>query len=200
MSNALADALTPQTQTQTQTQTQGPAAAPELADALQLYGQFIGSWRVEFVDYLDDGTTRPGRGEWHWGWVLDGRAIQDVWISPPRAERPAALDTAFKNRFGSTIRVYDATRKLWYITWNNPPGGDHVDLIGRASGDDIVQEGQLPDGTLKRWSFRDITPESFRWVGEASHDGGRSWRTEQEMWARRDARAIPSPPALKSGR
>jgi len=174
-----------------------PDITTEHAEALQMYGQFVGSWSVEFIDYLDDGTQHPGRGEWHWAWVLGGRAIQDVWIAPPRAERPAALDTAFKNRYGSTIRSYDATRQQWYITWNNPPSGDHLDLIARArvsrSGGagagaaDIIQEGQMPDGTLKRWSFRDITHDSFRWTGEASHDGGRSWRTEQEMWARRAA-------------
>jgi len=27
------------------------------------------------------------RGEWHFGWVLEGRAIQDVILAPPREER-----------------------------------------------------------------------------------------------------------------
>jgi hypothetical protein len=161
------------------------APASEHADALQLYGQFVGAWDVEFVDHFPDGTQRRGRGEWHFGWVLDGRAIQDLWIAPPRAERPDALADAYKNRFGTTIRAYDAAKRIWYVTWNNPPSGDHIDLIGRQEGADIVQEGTLPGGARKRWTFRDITRDSFRWVGEASTDDGGSWHTEQEMWARR---------------
>jgi hypothetical protein len=171
----LADVLIPSSQ----------APAAEHAEALRLYGQFVGSWNVEFIDYLPDGTQQRGRGEWHWGCILDGRAIQDVWIAPPRAERPAALETAFKNRFGSTVRSYDVKRQIWYITWNNPPTGEHIDLIGRADGADILQEGQLPDGTRKRWRFLDITDRSFRWEGAASTDEGRTWRVEQEMWASR---------------
>jgi hypothetical protein len=169
---------------------EAPAAAAQ-DKALQMFGQLVGSWAVEIVDHQPDGTQWPGRGEWHFSWILQGRAIQDVWISPPRAERPAALEHAFKNRFGTTIRVYDATSRVWHVTWNNPPNGDHVDLTAPvtdeslASGSQIVQEGRLPDGTRKRWSFRDITRDSFRWLGEASRDEGRSWQIEQEMWARR---------------
>ena len=37
---------------------------------------------------------RPQRrrnGEWHFGWVLEGRAIQDVWIVPPRGNGATAM-------------------------------------------------------------------------------------------------------------
>jgi len=35
------------------------------------------------------------------------------------------------------------------------------------------------------WSFRDITPRSFRWRGEVSVDGGAAWRLDVEFLARR---------------
>ena len=54
-------------------------------------------------------------------------------------------------------------------------------------GDDIVQLGTRPDGKLIRWSFSEITPNSFRWRGEISDDEGVSWRLNVEFLARRTA-------------
>lgn len=40
---------------------------------------------------------------------------------------------------------------------------------------------------LERWRFVDLTKDTFTWLGEASDDGGRTWRLEQRMDARRMA-------------
>lgn len=55
---------------------------------MALYGWLIGSWALDVSEHLDDGSARRRPGEWHFGWALEGRAIQDVWIVPPAA-RPA---------------------------------------------------------------------------------------------------------------
>ena len=64
-----------------------------LASKLHLYGQFVGSWHVDIDFHPLNGSTRRAEGEWHFSWVLDGRAIQDVWIFPARRlrgdEKPA---------------------------------------------------------------------------------------------------------------
>src|SRR5215831_3349236 len=57
--------------------------------------------------------------------------------------------------------------------------------IGRAHGDDIVQEGNDDTGAAVRWSFTEITPTSFRWRGEHSPDGGANWQLQAEYFARR---------------
>jgi hypothetical protein len=59
--------------------------------------------------------------------------------------------------------------------------------IGRARGKDIVQDGTDDAGTPVRWSFVDITPDSFRWLGERSPDGGAIWQLQAEFRARRVA-------------
>jgi len=59
-------------------------------------------------------------------------------------------------------------------------------FIGRSAGNTIVLEG-LDDDPRERWSFRDITPNSFLWCGEQSTDGGRTWTVDDEMIARRRA-------------
>src|SRR5258708_5750610 len=60
----------------------GPA--PDRADKMQLYGRFIGRWEMDVVAPGEGGATHTGKGEIHFGWALEGRAVQDVWITPPR--------------------------------------------------------------------------------------------------------------------
>ena len=48
-----------------------------------------------------------------------------------------------------------------------------------------MQLGTRPDGQLARWSFRDITADSFLWRGEVSADDGATWRVVTEFTARR---------------
>ena len=71
------------------------------------------------------------------------------------------------NMYGSTLRVWDPSIQAWRITWRNPAGGHHEDQIGNWSGQDVVQIGTRPDGTQTRWTFTEIMPNSFRWLGEA---------------------------------
>jgi hypothetical protein len=148
----------------------GPA--PDRAEKMGLYGWLIGDWEMDGTVYLDDGTVYKQRGEIHFGWVLEGRAIQDVWILPG----------AF---YGSTLRVYDPGLDAWHILWSDPLKQYYTRQIGRARGKDIVQDGKLEDGALVRWSFTEITPNSFRWLGERSRDDGATWHLQAELLARR---------------
>ncbi len=135
------------------------------------------------IGYLEDGTQRRRPGEWHFGWVLDGRAIQDVWIVPARSARqPADMPGRF---YGTTLRVYDAGTDTWRVEWADPASQTFASMIGRRQGDDIVQDGRDADGNLVRWSFSEIAPTSFRWRGELSNDGGATWRLRSEFFARR---------------
>ena len=153
---------------------------PDHADALMLFGRFVGSWDVAGVLIEPDGSPSEHRGEWHFGWVLEGRAVQDVLISPPRAPgRGASFEC------GTTIRFYDPHSGVWQVTYVSPVSRQVHRLVGRPSGDEIVQEGARPDGRPQRWTFSDITERSFRWRGEVSADGGRSWAVDEEMRARR---------------
>jgi hypothetical protein len=150
----------------------GPA--PDRAGKMALYGWLIGGWDMDAVVHRDDGTTHTDRGEIHFAWVLEGRAIQDVWILPG----------VF---YGSTLRVYDPGLDAWHILWSDPLKQYYTRQIGRGRGRDIVQEGRLEDGAAIRWSFTEITPDSFRWLGERSLDDGATWHIQAEFRARRAA-------------
>ena len=163
-----------------------PARSPEIPEPDDTYGWLVGGWELEVYDHLADGSVRRGKGEAHFCWVLEGRAVQDVWIMPPRSERTASLGRA-GNRYGTTIRVWDASIGAWRVTWINPVTGARDELIGRWSGKDIVQVGSHSDGTPIRWSFTEITPDSFHWLGETLKQDGKTWKLEAEFRARRIA-------------
>jgi hypothetical protein len=150
----------------------GPA--PDRAAQMELYAWLVGSWEMDAVVHADDRTTHRGRGEVHAGWVLAGRAIQDVWVLP-----------GFFH--GTTLRIYDPGRDAWHILWNDPLKQYYARQIGRPRGDGIVQEGINDAGETTRWSFSDITPNGFRWRGERSRDGGATWELQAEFMFRRVA-------------
>jgi len=131
----------------------GPAT--DRAAALALYGRFIGDWDADIVTYTPDGVRHHGQGEIHFGWILEGRAIQDVWMIPqPKDRVPHAPEMPVAgNWYGTTIRVYDSAIDAWR--------------------------------TLSRWSFTEITPRSFHWKAEASMDNSTSWRLFVEVFTHR---------------
>src|SRR5215470_7115131 len=111
---------------------------PERAEALQLYGQFVGDWDTEITARGENGARHQANGEIHFGWILEGRAIQDVWMIPRLAEREGAPDFPVAgNWYGTTIRVYDPTIEAWRIYWIDPARNVFRQQIGRASGADI---------------------------------------------------------------
>jgi hypothetical protein len=161
----------------------GPSA--DRAGKMDLYGRFVGSWEFDVTQIPDNGIARRRKGEWHFGWALQGRAIQDVWIVPPRGELRSGDAAASANSYGTTLRVYDPDIDAWRIQWTDPVTRSFLQMIGRAEGSDIVQLGTRPDGLLVRWSFSEIMENSFLWHGEISADSGASWRTNVEFAARR---------------
>lgn len=163
--------------------------AADRADKMSLYGWLVGSWESEIIAHEESGARHNHRGEIHAGWVLEGRALQDVWITPPRSERradaPLPQLPVTGAWYGTTLRVYDPGIDAWHIFWNDPATQFYARQIGRARGEDIVQEGRLENGAALRWSFTSIRPQSFHWLGEISTDGGAGWRLQVEVLARR---------------
>jgi hypothetical protein len=162
-----------------------PDRSPAIPDAMDIYGWLIGSWELQILRYWGvDVTARGLKGEVHFGWVLEGRAIQDVWIMPRRSDR-TGNEAQSLNMYGTTLRVWDPAIQAWRITWKNPAVGHYEEQIGRRVGNDIVQLGARPNGTPTRWMFTEIAPDSFRWLGEALEPDGKTWKPEGEFRAKR---------------
>ncbi|HZL91869.1 MAG TPA: hypothetical protein VFB96_26095 [Pirellulaceae bacterium] len=157
---------------------------PDISPQDDLYGFLIGSWELDIVTYPEDGDVTHSTGEAHFAWVLGGRAIQDVFINPQRSVRTPD-SPKFANWYGTTFRYFDPTIGAWRVFWFNPDDGVRAELIGRQHGNEIVQEGHFPDGTPIRWTFSEITAESYRWRGQRLEPDGKSWRLQVEFRARR---------------
>jgi hypothetical protein len=158
--------------------------SPEIPETSDVYGWLIGSWELEVRRYGVDVSERHIKGEAHFAWVLEGRAVQDVWMIPRLSERTAGLERGL-NSYGTTLRVWDPAIQAWRLTWINPVTGRRDELVGRWSGKDIVQIGAHSDGTPIRWIFSEITRNSFRWTGEVLEPDGKTWKLEGEFLARR---------------
>ena len=144
-----------------------------------LFGQFVGDWDIVEARYVQaDGTWVKMKGEVHFGWILDGQAVQDVWMGCRAGSEKMTM-------FGTTVRFYDPKIDAWRSTWLSPLKGLVQTFIGRKVGDEIVLGLQNTDGYPEKWIFSEITPRSFRWRAEETHDNGKTWLMTEEMQIRR---------------
>ena len=106
----------------------GPAI--DAVDA-ELFGQFVGSWDLAVTWFENGSPIRHERGEWHFAWVLGGRAIQDVWVVPPLADQARGAPVY---EYGTSLRYPDAGGGFWRSTWHGPVNGLVVPFIARRDG------------------------------------------------------------------
>jgi hypothetical protein len=150
----------------------GPHA--DYGEGINLYGFLPGSWVADAVIHRPDGGRVEKRGEIHAGWILGGRAIQDVWDLP-------------ESFYGTTLRIYDPEQNAWHIHWHDTLKQYYPRQIGRAEGSDIVQLGRSEAGEVLRWRFTEIARDSFHWIADLSSDEGASWKPQLDISTRRVA-------------
>ena len=154
---------------------------PQLSPANQIFAPFVGSWQLQVSWFdLDGRLSRQERGEWHFCWVLEGRAIQDIWIVPPRDARNQRSDLY---EYGTSLRFFDPAIDAWRSTWIGPMHGLVRTFVARQAGDQVVLETTEATEPGMRWSFSEIRSRSFTWRNEA-WDSGR-WRLQQSFQAQR---------------
>ncbi len=141
------------------------ADAKDLAD----FGRLVGSWDLDVVYHHDDGRIEHRPGEWHFAWILEGRAIQDVWRVPGAGPGDPLRG------YGTTIRVWDPELGAWRVTWVSGLGGGQTSFIASAIAGEIVMESQGED-EIFRWIFSDITTTaSTGGPGNAGRRAGAGW-------------------------
>jgi hypothetical protein len=160
-----------------------PGRSPEIPESMDVYGWLVGSWDLDVVRYRVVDLVGPGAtGEVHFGWVLEGRAIQDVWIAPALRGRKTGEESRM---YGTTLRVYDPRSDLWHITWIDPVRQAFNRMDGRKAGEEIVQEYRDAQGARCQWLFTGITADSFHWIARESADEGKTWKLTGEFFLRR---------------
>lgn len=157
------------------------AQAPhrELGAEAALFDRFVGTWDVDYSIFAEDGSVRRFSGELLFGWILDGHALQDIWVSY------AAPGTSAERTIGTSLRFFDRSARTWRVVFVAPSFGSILQLEGGAEGARIVLHGREADGTRLRWSFNEIQADAFVWRGELSRDEGATWRLQEEHHMRR---------------
>lgn len=163
-------------------ETNGPH--PGFGEKMMLFGQFVGTWQYESQYFLHDGNIATACGEIHFGWILDGMAVQDT-MTGVIHNPPKGLP---RRGFGTMLRFYDSKIDAWHCTWIGPSvqgGGVVQRFVARKIKNEIVLEGTTTEGNFERWIFSDVKHNSFNWRAEESRDKGETWRLDQRIQATR---------------
>src|SRR5216117_365918 len=112
---------------------------PDFKEKLALFGQFVGDWVIEEARYpRPHGLELRSQGEIHFGWILDGRAVQDVFMTRDP-------DTGRVVPVGTTVRF---SIRSW--TLGNPLGSPRSRNSSRRSSDER-------SGMKSSWRARRVT-------------------------------------------
>jgi hypothetical protein len=154
----------------------------EAAPSFQLFGQFIGSWEWSGFDYPGDGSLIPTRGRWIFEWVLNGNAIQDIFMFE---EAGSGLGEPSYAEYGTTIRFPLDGGQAWTSVWIGPMNKVVRVFQARQDGEGIILDSHNDQGEPVRWIFSDISDLTFHWRGQRSTDGGKTWILYEELHAKR---------------
>jgi hypothetical protein len=145
------------------------------------FGQFVGEWDFEWIDNRGTAQERHVKGEWIFSWVLEGKAIQDVFICPSRTER--LINQQPDGEYGTTIRIYNSKKQAWDVFYGCP--GEASILEARREDSNIVLTyvNKNNENVQMKWIFSEITQNSFHWSNVMSQDDGDTWKVIGELFA-----------------
>ena len=156
------------------------ARSAEIPSEHDFFAPLIGDWDIWWTDGLQSGTPREVRGEWLFAQVLDGYAVQDVFIVPSRTQRLANPQPDAE--YGTTIRIYEPASGTWDIFYGCV--GTALRLTAHKEAEEIVlvQNGE----GATRYVFSGMSEASFSWRKELRSDAG-LWQVVARVRARRKA-------------
>ncbi|WP_343208686.1 hypothetical protein [Anaerolentibacter hominis] len=136
----------------------------ELPEEFDYFGKLIGSWQI---DYIDNSNSHVIKGEWHFSWVLEGMAVQDVIILPDY-------------ECGTTLRVYNPGTCAWDIAYCFT--GKIIRLEARRQAGKIVLTNV--EDERKKWVFAEIEDNYFHWQDVTVKEDG-EWHINYDLYAKR---------------
>ncbi len=141
----------------------------DIGQSHNIFAQLNGSWDVEVFDVEGDGARRVSNGEWHFAWILEGRAMQDVLVAPARGERRGNVPMK-GNRCATCLRIFDPAEENWRVFYFNPVAQSYELLRAQQRGHDIMLEGTDTHGHAIRQAFTDLAADSFPLAAQKSRN------------------------------
>ena len=133
-------------------------------EELNYFGKLIGSWQIK---YVESDNSLLIKGEWHFSWVLEGMAIQDVIILPDY-------------EYGTSLRIFNPATHAWDIAYGYT--GKIIRLEARKQNEMIVLTYTGDEN--RKWVFTSIDDEKFHWQNVTVTDTG-EWHINAEIYAER---------------
>lgn len=147
----------------------------KLPEEYNYFGKLVGSWKL---DYTDHNMSCSVKGVWHFSWVLEGMAIQDVIILPSRETRTDPPHPI--TEYGATLRVYNPDTHAWDIAYGYT--GKIMRLEARKENGMIVLTNI--DDERRKWVFVEIADNRFHWQNITVKDDG-EWHVNADIYAER---------------
>lgn len=135
-----------------------------LPDEFNYFGKLIGSWQI---NYIESNNSRVIKGEWHFAWVLEGMAIQDVIILPDY-------------EYGTSLRIFNPDTHAWDVAYGYT--GKIIRLEAKKQGEMIVLT--YTSDAQRKWVFTKIDDNKFHWQNVTVKEGG-EWHINAEIYAER---------------
>lgn len=137
-----------------------------LPEECNFFKDLIGSWKIDYIDYNDACKIK---GEWHFAWILEGMAIQDVIILPDY-------------EYGTSLRMYNPHTHAWDVAYGFT--GNIIRLEARKQEDMIVLT--FINDERRKWMFTKIEEDNFHWQNVTVQENG-EWYIQAEIYAERMA-------------
>jgi hypothetical protein len=150
---------------------------PSIPMEKDVFGQFIGSWNLDLIITHSNGSKSNFNGEWHFSRILQGRAIQDIWVIPNINKE---VEGEFLE-YGTTTRTYNPKTGKWKACWMGPIQNQVFIFDIEDTGDTIILSELTITHFEMRWIFFEISENSFQWKSEVKYNGSDKWMINYHM-------------------
>ena len=138
------------------------------------YAPLIGDWTF---DYHEPGG-RHLKGEWFFRRVLEGTAIEDIFICPSRDTKETNPQP--DGEYGVAVRMYDSRRHCYDMTYICTKGTTRLEIHN--------EQGRIVctvlDDPANKWMFSEITETTFHWENITVMENG-EYKVNCELFAKR---------------
>lgn len=143
--------------------------APDLPEEARQFDFLVGIWDSQNALTFPNGQTAKWPATTTGGYVLNGHAIMEYnWFD---------LDPNLPDAATTMVRIYNRAMRRWETLYTANRANGLLYFGGRQEGDRMVLHTFEVNtaGTISRYIFHDIEPDSYRWYGEFSTDRGQSF-------------------------
>jgi hypothetical protein len=151
-----------------------------LGEQAKPFGRLVGAWDVEYTDFTKSGKTLHRTGELHFGWVMDGRVLQDLWVVDPSG-------TSKEREVYTDLFYFEPKAGRWHIVSVDPYAASVATFVGSAIDNDriVMESHDLAPTETHRWSFNDMNLGLLVFRDEISSDDGKTWELKSEYHMKR---------------